>query len=166
MILQEKNIDTTNLNENEQTQLFRNILEILKPGESILKAIKRLGNTGSKNRDNLSASQRWIKKKQVDTSQTSDEAKANAIALEKLTSLANKFIEMGYYDVYEETYEKIKLKLDEKTNKKEDEFDMFSDNIDDAALAKGSSGKGQNQIEGKKFLSNLQNRNFKILIFF
>lgn len=153
-----------NLNQNEQIELFKKILDLMKPGESILKSIKRLGSkAGSASKANLSASQRWIKKKQVDTS---DEAKADAESLEKLTSLANKFIDMGFYDIYEETYEKIKLKLDEEkegdkeTKKDEEEFDMFSENVEiESSLPKGSTSKATNIIEDKivKWIYKLSN---------
>jgi CD2 antigen cytoplasmic tail-binding protein 2 len=152
-----------NLNQNEQIELFKKILDLMKPGESILKSIKRLGSkAGSASKANLSASQRWIKKKQVDTS---DEAKADAESLEKLTSLANKFIEMGFYDIYEETYEKIKLKLDEEKGDKEmkkdeEEFDMFSENVEiETSLPKGSTSKTTNIIEDKivKWIYKLSN---------
>ena len=154
-----------NLNEEkEQLELLKSIIDLIKPGETILKAIKRLGKvSGGASKANLSASQRWIKKKQVDTS---DEAVANAMLLEKLTSLANKFIDMGYYDIYDDTYEKIKLKLNEKAeednkSKKDDEFDMFSNNVDETKLSKGGTSKtaAQNIVEDKivKWIYKLSN---------
>jgi CD2 antigen cytoplasmic tail-binding protein 2 len=148
----DESLSGANLNENEQTELFRKILEFLKPGESILKSIKRLGNTGGANKANLSASQRWIKKKQVDVSLKSEDSKANAEALEKLTSLANKFIEMGYYDVYEETYEKIMFKLNGSKSKIDNDFDIFADNVDANKLEKETVSSGKIQIEGRYIL--------------
>jgi hypothetical protein len=60
----------------------------IKPGETVLKAIKRLGNSsGGSTSVSLSASQRWSKKKQTSSTETvnSEKAKADKLALETLT---------------------------------------------------------------------------------
>ncbi len=81
--------------EDEKTQLdlFKNILTHLERGETVLRAIKRLGNSSGGNSSastsSQSASQKWLKKKQQTntTNQTVDpeKVKANKKALETLT---------------------------------------------------------------------------------
>ena len=141
------------MNRNEKSNLFKEMLEMMKPGETVLKAIKRLGKTSTGQSVSLSASQRWAKKKNGQQQQISEEDKK---ALEKLTSLANKFIDMGFYDIYEETYEKIKLKSEPPAPvvSKEEEFDMFADEIDESKLNKPSTAAAlteaaQNDTEDK-----------------
>ena len=116
-----------------QMEMFKKILEHLKPGESILKAIKRLGSSSNKSSGsggrsegmvsaNLSASQRWLKKKTTPTPVVSDvkdqeKARVNKEALEKLTGYSNYFIDRGFYDIYEETYESLETKIENSNGK-------------------------------------------------
>lgn len=130
------------LNLNEKNELLKAIFSYLKPGETILKAIKRLG---SNQKTSMSASQRWLKKKQENKSNNnSNVSKEDSIALEKLTSLSNKFIEIGYYDIYEETYEKIKFNLESKNDT--DSFDMFADDADVARSSKQNDDKTEDKL--------------------
>ena len=85
--------------EDEKThlELLKNILTHLKPGETVLRAIKRLGNSSSggsssASTSGLSASQKWLKKKQQTnaTSQSAvdpEKVKADKQALETLTGI-------------------------------------------------------------------------------
>jgi CD2 antigen cytoplasmic tail-binding protein 2 len=148
-------------NQTNQTDLFKQILSFLKPNENILTAIKRLGKSNTnKTSASMSASQRWLKKKPSNgtsgaSSRAEDEAKIkeDAFALDKLTNLANQFIDMGYYDIYEETYEKINYKLSTEMRDKESaahsQFDIFADDVDADVLetkTESVSGKG---VEGE-----------------
>jgi hypothetical protein len=85
-------------------------------------------------------------------------AKDNALALDKLTSLANKFIEMGYYDIYEDTYEKITLKLSVETGRKESstqsQFDIFADDVDANVLGKKTESIVDSVVKGKFIFSH------------
>ena len=92
--------------EDVQLEVLKKMLVYLKPGETVLKAIKRLGNTSKSvhSTTGLSASQRWLKKKNQpqqtnETQADSEQAKADKLALERLTGHANHFIDRGYYDV-------------------------------------------------------------------
>lgn len=148
------------LDDNKKTEIFQKMIGHLKPGETILKAIKRLGvvssgSTSSGCSSTLSASQRWLKKK--NTSQQASkidpaEGRAAKESLEKLTGHANFFIEKGFYDIYEHTYEKIKWKIDEESKSSSTSastsksggtatFDMFGDEVDDTATATASTSK-------------------------
>ena len=160
---EDKESTFSNEEESSQVDVFKKIVEYLKPGETVLRAIKRLGNSSksapgaSGSASSLSASQRWLKKKtppaQDSGKQTPDSAGAAAdkLALEKLTGYANHFIDRGFYDIYDETYEKLRYKVkehEEKAAKKEaNSFDLFGEELDEANLtnaddepAKTSSG--------------------------
>lgn len=152
-------------NESLQLEIFKKILPFLKPGETILKAIKRLGESSKSCTDNsskagLSASQRWLKKK-TPVGQTGKanidpaQAKAAKESLEALTGHANYFIDRGYYDIYEETYEKLNFKIKSADSKKEatDSFDIFADEVDEKNIGASTSGANANLIEGKFRLS-------------
>jgi len=107
--------------------LYKECLNFLTPGESFLKAIKRLG--GGKQ---MSASERLKQKKlakkaassgsEQSTSQDSQEdaSKAtNAESVNKLTELINKIMfSTGNMDIYEETFESVTFKIQEAENAK------------------------------------------------
>jgi len=149
-----------------EMEFFKKILNCLKPGETVLKAIKRLGAVSNQRQTNttasragLSASQRWLKKKTPvsqnqntveDDIRNSDQIKTNMETLEALTEYANHFIDRGYYDIYEETYEKLNYKINnsDQTKKDEAEYDMFADELNDIPR---TSGNNENLVEGKCF---------------
>jgi CD2 antigen cytoplasmic tail-binding protein 2 len=156
-----------------EIETFKKIIVYLKPGENILKAIKRLGNSSKAEGSTtggatLSASQRWLKKKnqteataKKDSNITPESIKADKEALEKLTGFANYFIDKGYYDIYEETFEKIQNKIDasnQEAKKNADAFDMFADEVDEKNLAKSTdepSTSSNAQVLQGIFLKNI-----------
>lgn len=114
------------------------MLELMLPGETVLKALKRLG--GGKNIQ--SASQRWKKKKSPESKDTAkeEEEKANKEKLLKLTGLADVLLQHGDHDIYQDTYEKLQFKTkvaEEKESKTKtevpegtgahEEMDIFAD---------------------------------------
>lgn len=155
----------------DQTEMFKQIQAYMKPGENILKTIKRLGESsksstdgGSKSTAGLSASERWLKKKKTDSAaqdrgqQDPERAKADKEALEKLTGICNHFISRGFYDIYQETYDSIQSKI-ESSNKpantaaQSESFDIFADEINEKDLTASNpstSGAQQDILEGIK----------------
>lgn len=148
----------------DQTEKFKKIREFMKPGETILKTIKRLG-TSSKSTggsgtagSTLSASQRWLKKKNVTESNESqsnpEKAKADKESLEKLTEICNYFISQGFYEIYEETYDSIGTKIENESKEKSQNtksFDIFADEVNEKDLVAdkpGTSGTNKNILEG------------------
>ncbi len=140
-----------------QIETFKKIIPYLKPGETILRAIKRLGKTAggssgsSGSGTTLSASQRWLKKKNQpsEASQTSSSNPADKEAVEKLTGFANFFIDRGFYDIYEETYEKLRRKIDESEKSaagKQESFDIFADEVKEDDIKAGGSGSKKEEI--------------------
>ncbi|KAL4223007.1 CD2 antigen cytoplasmic tail-binding protein 2 [Mactra antiquata] len=119
--------------------IYSQMLEYLKPGETITKALRRLG--GNKGKP-MSSAQRWKAKKQK-TEETEEDEKAakdreNFLAL---TGLADKVLQDGNMEVYEMTLEKLnyELKKFDKGNKRvtvpadatdDDALDMFADDFD------------------------------------
>ncbi|KAJ8920422.1 hypothetical protein NQ315_005288 [Exocentrus adspersus] len=103
---------------------YKAMLEYMKPNESVSKALKRLGAADMK----LSSVERLRRKKAGTLS-----ANENVI---KLTELANQILtKTGNMDIYQETYEQIKNKVESKGKKAsmatpETILDMYSDDFD------------------------------------
>lgn len=103
----------------------------MKPRETIKKTLQRLGSSSAK----LSSIERWKMKKAgiIDP---------NVALVTELTELTNGILtEMGNMDIYEETYEMIKLKYASKTTtglssssatavSTDDSLDMYADDFD------------------------------------
>ncbi|KAG7208801.1 hypothetical protein KM043_014994 [Ampulex compressa] len=116
------------------TELYKQILTYLKPGETVSKALCRLG----KGKKRLTTAERWKRKKE---GKTTDDDK-NSIDITKLTELANELLtRTGNMDIYQESYEQIKKKVErgEKhahPSKQEAELDMYADDFDVKEKAK------------------------------
>ena len=110
---------------------YEEILTMLLPGESVLKALKRLG--GGKVQ---TASERWKKKKQ-DGEDGSKQNQANKDTIIKLTELADNILSnTGNMDIYQETYEGIRFKVQQSKSgpsatKVDADLDMFGDAFDE-----------------------------------
>ncbi|CAG0894287.1 unnamed protein product [Cyprideis torosa] len=89
----------------DEKAVYREILEMMQPGESVNGALKRLGGGGKKQK-RLTTQERWKRKKAglpVDD---------GAEEVTKLTGLADSILSnSGHMDVYQETFESISLKL-------------------------------------------------------
>jgi len=109
-------------------------------GETVAKALRRLG--GGPTRKPPSSSQRWKNKKQK-TEETEEDKKAakNKEMFLDLTGLADQVLSTGNMEVYEMTYEKISYELKNLDKGKErldipegtdadDALDMFADDLD------------------------------------
>ncbi len=107
--------------------------------------------------------QRWLKKKNTDSSNSNqtestrnaEQVKEDQKAWELLTGYANHFIDRGYYDIYQDTFEKIKIKINSANRKEEtpaaNAFDMFADEVNEKELAGPSTSNScqkANLIEG------------------
>lgn len=122
----------------DETAIYKELLQILKPGETVTKALRRLGGKGS----TLSASQRLKMKKQKlqQKDLPSEDDKKN---MEQLTELADKLISNGNMDTYELTYEKLNFLVNKAADIEDksrtvipegmdddDALDMFAENFD------------------------------------
>ncbi|KAK9746675.1 hypothetical protein QE152_g5972 [Popillia japonica] len=109
----------------DEIKTYKLIITYMKAGETISKALRRLGG----NTEKLSSIER-LKRKKAGTLNSNKE-------VTELTELADKILSnLGNMDVYQETYEEITLKIENhnkknKSNKPaaEPELDMYSDNF-------------------------------------
>ncbi|XP_015118095.1 CD2 antigen cytoplasmic tail-binding protein 2 homolog [Diachasma alloeum] len=107
--------------------LYKQILEYLKPGETVSKALCRLG----KGKQQISSAERW-KRKKAGLSETDE----NSDKIMKLTELANELLtRTGNMDIYQEAHDEIKEKIDKSAkqshpSKQEAELDMYADDFD------------------------------------
>lgn len=125
----------------DKIDFYNKMLDIIKPGETVTKAMRRLGG-GTKGRS--SASSRW-KKGNVQSVETKDSARDSA-DLDKLTAFADELLAAGEYDIYQATYEKLKHHIDEskkpvtpRAADDDDVLDMFADDIDQSTLSKATT---------------------------
>merc|ERR1712142_439936 len=132
---------TTEQDEEEEplrtvVQVMQDMLAIMKPGEHVLKTLRRLGG----NKKPMSSAERWKKKKQKQKEGAKEEEEVDAKAAEdaanllKLTGLADELLQRGDFQVYEKTYEKLKFEV---TNK----LSQFEDAEDDDVEQGGSGSK-------------------------
>lgn len=131
------------------TQIYKQILEYLQPGETVSKALCRLG----KGKKKLTTAERW-KRKQEKKSIEDDQ---NSISITKLTELANELLtRTGNMDIYQESYEHIKKKVEvgEKhahPSKQEAELDMYADDFDVKEKVKLDGNEGNvNEIDNSE----------------
>ncbi|RNA30423.1 CD2 antigen cytoplasmic tail-binding 2 [Brachionus plicatilis] len=132
--------------EEEKIELFKKILPHLQMNETILRAIKRLGNSS---KTGSSASQRWQKKKIEKQESLSEKALADKEALENLTGYANQFIDKGFYDIYEETYQSLEKKIKEHESKSSEPLDIFADEVNEKEIQASTSNTETRILEDK-----------------
>ncbi|XP_024877126.1 CD2 antigen cytoplasmic tail-binding protein 2 homolog isoform X1 [Temnothorax curvispinosus] len=140
--------------------LYKQILEYLKPGETVSKTLCRLG----KGKKKLTTAERWKKKKESKTQ--GEEEDPNSVSITKLTELANELLtRTGNMDIYQESYEQIKKKIEQADkhahpSKQEAELDMYADDFDEKEKAKlddGDSGKTAEASNAKETTSLEEN---------
>lgn len=125
--------------------LYTEMLEFVKEGETIAKALKRLG--GNKK---MSSAQKWKLKKMGSLEKESEDQ--NMADFLRLTELANKIMETGNMDIYQETYEMINFKVQKASAPPaEPEMDMFAEEDKDVDK-KGSKEESETSkaSDGKK----------------
>lgn len=132
---------------------YRRILELMKPKETIQRALQRLGKQSAK----ISSIERFRRKK----AGIVDE---NAVVVTEITELCNKILtKMGNMNVYEETFEEISVKFasklkgggafsiasTSKTMDADDGLDMYADDFD-SKEQKRMTGNGDSNGESSK----------------
>lgn len=135
----------------DEKAVYTEILSFLKPGETIAKALKRLGGNKGKIQ---SSSQRWKAKKQKTPNDTGGPLEEDKQKFLKLTELADKVMSTGNMEVYEMTYEKVNFLLKKFEPSKteipedmdnDDALDMFAENFDKESGTKEDSSKGSEE---------------------
>ncbi|KAF9437359.1 hypothetical protein BGZ76_001076 [Entomortierella beljakovae] len=101
-------------NSMSETDIYFELVNILKPGENVLEALQREG--GGKKQGSKGAKKKrkpWQKNKKTDdmsdveTNPESEEDIKRKKAIEKLTDLCDQMMAKGHFDIYEETYEQV-----------------------------------------------------------
>ncbi|KAM7538005.1 hypothetical protein Aperf_G00000076619 [Anoplocephala perfoliata] len=132
----------------QQTDLYRQIAALLRPGETVLRALRRLGPTKSavlKQRE-----RNWARRKDGSTAsnaavkKASPEETAKAEAFAKLTELANDLLGSGDFDIYQKTKEVLEdvVTTRNQRNDEDGELDALGAAIDNDAGIKPSNGDG------------------------
>ncbi|CAB1438751.1 unnamed protein product [Pleuronectes platessa] len=118
-----------------QQQLTEAVLELVKPGETVATALRRLGGLKGRKKGKLR-----------EESETTEDTKRDAEKLDKLTSLADRLVGSGMFEIYQQTYEKLAYLMKSMVGKKpavgqkssgdgeeeEDDLDMFADKFDES----------------------------------
>lgn len=134
-----------------QHQLTEAVVELLLPGETVAKALRRLGGLGGKKRGKLK-----------EESEPTEETKRDAEKLDRLTALADRLVGSGMFEIYQQTYEKLAYMMKSMSSKRpavgkepgsdeeEEELDMFGDKFDETQ--KGSSADKEEEQDRKGYL--------------
>ncbi|KAI8492547.1 CD2 antigen cytoplasmic tail-binding protein 2 [Branchiostoma belcheri] len=134
--------------ERSELEVLRESLQYMKPGETVAKALRRLGG-GKK----VSSNRKWQTKKAKE-----DKAKTDML---RLTECADYFVQRGNYEFYQFTYERINYQLKGPTvpgmasgssKSEEDILDMFGDSLDKekGGSAQAKNGDTTNNSESKE----------------
>lgn len=121
----------------DQIQAMKDILDIILPGETVLKALRRLG--GKESGRSSSASARWQPKSKKPKAVENEGSEENKQNLLKLTELADQLLQKGYFGIYQDTYEKLAHKIKTMQEK------QLEAEEDDALEAAFRQGGGENE---------------------
>ena len=135
------------MSEEQKITVYKQMLEFMKAGESVTKALRRLG--GGNKGISMSASQRLKAKKQKLREQKSSQKEAdpdttaNREDFLKLTGFADQLVQNGDFEVYQSTFEKFSFAVKQAEEKgaasrtvipedmdADDALDMFADDLD------------------------------------
>ncbi|CAF2857733.1 unnamed protein product [Rotaria sp. Silwood2] len=128
--------DEINDNQFNETNALKCLLTIMQPNETVVRAIKRLGAAATSNKSKQRLKQRKPLPGEISTALsvelTPEELKKNKFLLEEMTGLADQFVSNGQLDIYQETYEQLKTKLDRiessaSSSTNNSAFDMYGD---------------------------------------
>ena len=115
----------------DQSETYKAILALMKPGETVARAIRRLSGANPGQQRVMQQRQRKIEQKLKKGQSLSPEEEATRLSrldMTKLTGLADAVLSRsGNMEIYEETYEKISYLLQQT---EDDALDMFADELD------------------------------------
>ncbi|CAD0194833.1 unnamed protein product [Chrysodeixis includens] len=119
---------------------YKEILQHMKPRETIAKTLQRLGASSK-----ISSAERWKRKK----AGIVDE---NSKIVTRVTELANQILtKLGNMDIYQETYEKINSYVNKHDKNKEDaDLDMYADDFDQKEKNVLENPKAEGETSGAK----------------
>lgn len=118
--------DGTKLKVFDSSKIYSQIFEMMNPTETVSKTLQRLG----KGRAKLSSLERWKQKKAGIVDEFAEK-------VTKLTEFCNEILtQTGNMDVYEETYEQIKKKLEKDKKITDNDLDMYADDFIEKEMEK------------------------------
>ncbi|EUB64442.1 CD2 antigen cytoplasmic tail-binding protein 2 -like protein [Echinococcus granulosus] len=134
-----------------QTELYHRAASLLRPGETVLRALRRLGPKRSAT--STAQGRSWMRRKDGSTASAvktlSPDDAANAEAFASLTELANDLLGSGDFDIYQKTKEVIEDLVASRTqNNEENELNALGAVIDDEAGIEPSRGETEEKQEG------------------
>ena len=154
----------------DEIATYRQMILLMKPGESVAKTIRRLGgsNSGGAGQKMAIQKQRKIAQKLKKGQKLTDDEELfhkSRQEMEKMTGLADLILSRsGNMEIYDETFEKITFYLNQKEQEKasksvgvtsgskdENLLDMFAKDLDDDGDNVSQNG---NFVVKKKFLNN------------
>lgn len=128
-------------------EFLQKIVAILKPGETILSAIRRLGGKTK----SLSASAKLKAKKQKQQASEPQDNEENKKQLLSLTELADTLLQGGDFGIYQDTYEKLQYKLKKVT----EEAKKLDDDDELEAVFRQSEGKAEEKPQASSGSKNI-----------
>ena len=150
---------------------YEAMLQLMQPGETVARAIKRLG--GGKSAASVQRRQAWKNKKaqQMDTGSTADEASGDKLAdggskpqksdLIEMIGYADKLLSLnGEMGIYQDTFEKLSFKVKNMSETAsvsrpvDGGLDMFADDITSTAAVSKQQTATSSSVTGACF--NLQ----------
>ena len=135
----QSSLDDSRQTFNEQKTLTA-MLILMQPGETVVRTIKRLGARTAKPKPR--EKQRRLLPGEVAApvpmEQSAEEMQKSKADLEEMSGLADQFVSNGQLDIYQETYERLKSKLE----RVQSSFDMYGDNDVSVSANKPTEGKG------------------------
>ncbi|XP_074854522.1 CD2 antigen cytoplasmic tail-binding protein 2 [Carettochelys insculpta] len=132
----------------DKQTLLEGMVELVRPGETVARAIQRLGSRGGAR--GACPRRAWTRAK-ADTPTPPEETEAPGSPqrreqLERLSGLADQMVGRGVYEIYQETREKLALRLRALTQpppapvQPPPALDMFAEDIDEASLRTQAAG--------------------------
>ncbi|KAL8176608.1 UNVERIFIED_CONTAM: hypothetical protein K2H54_036918 [Gekko kuhli] len=129
----------------DKRQLLEGMVDLVQPGETVARAIQRLGDKGgTKSTGRQRRPWSRLKAEEAEPVEEGDPQKLGSPErkeqLERLSGLADQMVARGVYEIYQETREKLALRLraldhpPAAPSAPEPELDMFAEDIDEAKL--------------------------------
>ncbi|XP_016092020.1 CD2 antigen cytoplasmic tail-binding protein 2-like [Sinocyclocheilus grahami] len=126
-------------------QLTEAVIELMRPGETVAAALRRLGGLGGHKKKGR------LREGEEEKKETSNR---DADKLDKLTALADRLVGIGEFEIYQQTYEKLAYKLKGLTRGKaaktleeeQDDLDMFAEEFDEKQGAEKDEDKDNSRV--------------------
>lgn len=140
----------------DKKTLLEGMVDLVLPGETVARAIQRLGDKG-RPKSNSHQRRTWsrLKAEEAEPPEENEPQKPGSPdrkeQLERLSGLADQMVARGVYEIYQETREKLALRLralehpPTTSTAAEPELDMFAEDIDEAKLGERTPAAGSEE---------------------